>query len=198
MKLYLTLLLCLALQTAISQTPKVATSKSAQPTQLQLVKNLVVLKSKNNLELPKYFKLEKITAEISKKGGGYESVSIGVNPIDPMDTFYKKKVLIIEIEDEYSLGTYKSYSIDSVNKVHDTYFFYLKGELEAYTFPSNSVNFGVYEKAIQEKIYNNRIYTTKIIYWAMSKGGQLRLYTDYGLVSINEKGKMTYVVSELE
>jgi len=115
-----------------------------------------------------------------------------------MDTFYKKKVLIIEIEDEYSLGTYKSYSIDSVNKVHDTYFFYLKGELEAYTFHTNSNNIGVYEKAIQEKIYHDRIYTTKIIYWAMSNGGQLRLYTDYGLVSINEKGKMTYTEEDLD
>lgn len=198
MKTSLLILFCLVVQIVFSQNTKTATTPSKNgPSQVQLVKNLVVSKTKNQLELPKYFKLEKVTAEIINKGG-YEPFSIGINEIDPVDTSYKKKVLILEEEDEYSLGVFKSYNIDSVEQIGQANFFYLKGEPSAYVFYNTSLNWKVYEKAVQDKIYIDRIYSTKIIFWAMSNGGQVRLYTDYGLVSIDKSGKMTYKISEVD
>jgi hypothetical protein len=194
MKSILSLILIFSFSQSFAQTKKPAT-KQAQPSQSQLVKNHVVSKTKGSLELPKYFKLEKATAEILNKGG-YKPLSIGINEIDPIDTLYKKKVLVLEEEDEYSLGIYKSYNIDSVEHIGQAYFFYLKGEPSPYVFYNTSTNFKVYEKAVQDKIYIDRSYSTKIIFWAMSNGGQVRMYTDYGVVYIDKAGKMRYEVLE--
>lgn len=194
MKSVLFVCLIFAFSQSFGQTKKPA-PKPAQPSQVQLVKNYVSSKTKGRLELPKYYKLEKVSAEIVNKGG-YQPVSIGINPINPLDTLYKKKVLILEQEDEYNLGIYKSYNIDSVEQINQAYFFYLKGEPEAYIFYTTSTNWKVYEKAVQDKIYIDRSYDTKIIYWAMSNGGQVRLYTDYGTVYIDKAGKMRYTILE--
>lgn len=163
---------------------------------ITLIKNHVIKETKNTLELPKYFKLEKIDVTLTRKS---ETIAyqIGVNEVFISDSNFKPKYLVSEDDDYTDFKKSIVYKIDSLKKVSEGYTFYLhdkKKEVLEFYYTSMDVNIRCYKSVKTEKITMDSYYDTKIIYWAMSNGGTLRLYKDLGFVSMDKKNKIEYTI----
>lgn len=195
MKYFLTPILAFAFLFSNAQTKKPATAKPSQPTELQRVRSKVIAETKGMLELPKYFKLEKVTVELALKAQ-YVTDDIGIEINNPKDSMQNCKYFILAEFSMCDLVTKKAYKVDSIQVINGSYFVYYNGNELPCMFSENSYNISFYKSYRKEKRWVNSYYDTKIIYWAMSKGGQVRLYTDLGIAEVEKSGKITYVVTE--
>ncbi len=163
------------------------------------VKNYVINQSKNGLEFPKYYKTEKITLELTFKGKSV-NIAYGAN-IDKVEIHEKPKYFNVKVENLLGIGLQKD-KLYKINKlVYDTQYAY-------YTIfykKSNNLNDSfIYEGSSDIDLFTKQSFITyldteykvNIWYWAMSKGGTVRLYNDLGTAYVNNKGSVSYIVDE--
>ena len=174
------------------------------------VKNEVIRLTKSKLELPKYFKLEKIEVfEIQK--AGFQSNDVGNEEVLINDTngtpkyivFHPSQTRYPEFESNilYKIDTIEKRPLKNGVMIH--YYFY--DNAKDYNYVKHSIKYGfsdndgvffLYNSKKTEKIKVQQLFTIKIIYWAMSNGGELRLYKDFGTATIQNNGKITYEPDE--
>lgn len=181
---------------------------------IALIKTAVIKQIKSELALPKYYKTEKLTVRARERRYFTEYVGIGEVPL--WDTVQIGKYLLLSQDAEYDdLESGMLYEIDSRNISYESvlplvevvlfdsnlllkkFFYLLNPEAKSQTEL-------VRNKELKDivKIYNgvnivkrrsDQFYDVEIYYWAMSKGGTVRLYHEIGLASIDKNGKVSYI-----
>ncbi len=163
------------------------------------VKNYIINQSKNGLEFPKYYKTEKITLELIFKGKPV-NIDYGAK-IDKVEINEQPKYFEVKVDDYIGIGVQKN-KLYKINKlVYDTQYayytiFYKKSNTlnDSFTYEGGS-DIELFTKQSFIK-YLDTEYNVNIWYWAMSKGGTIRLYHDVGTAYVNNKGSVSYTVDE--
>lgn len=180
-------------------TPIIFGQKPKAPTEKELVRQHVINKTRSSLELPKYFKLEKIIIELTDKPE-LKTLDIGVNEVYLNDTTQRAKYMIADetfIHGE--LNWFEAYKIDTFYEV--PYYKYKiqyqkNGFQEVMDYSASYDGLKFYTKIKKHSYKTSAYYSTRIIYWAMSNGGTVRLYSDNGIAAVDSKKKITYEVIE--
>jgi len=175
----------------------------------QLIKNALIKNKRDECALPKYYKTELVNVTlISKAKPIYQDR--GINLVNIKDSAFAARYLFLKELESYSyFENYVGYSIDTIQtKVEDTGINYEVLFNFSDSFP-RILEFTIFNDP--EKIdlrYNNHFefyrgkkrikagmtmdeYLVEIYYWAMSKGGTVRLYHEEGYAYYDSKGKIT-------
>jgi hypothetical protein len=186
------------------------------PDRKQLIKNELIKKTREDCALPKYYKTEKVNVKLVEKSKPiiYE---YGIGLVNIKDSARFAKFLFLKDGESHlnyenrhgypidsiwwdidSKGTNYSVmftDIDSFPRILEFTFF---NDPEKIDLRYNN-DFEFYKRRKKEKIgMTDEVYFVEIYYWAMSKGGTVRLYKDEGYAYVNTKGKITLEVSDSE
>lgn len=186
-------LLILTFQIGSTQNPKLLSEKDK-------VRNYVIKETKGVLELPKYFKLEKVTIDLIEPHKKIVQ-DVGVEEVFFTDSTKKAKYMVASENFMYgSMDWNKFYKIDSISYHNEniTYSIYFKnnGANDVFEYKPTYDGVSFYKQKKVVTFTRESKYYTKIIFWAMSKGGELRLYTDIGVCTVDSKGVINYEVLE--
>jgi hypothetical protein len=157
------------------------------------VRNYVINQIKNSLEFPKYYKTEKINIDLTFKGKptniAYCSAENKVG-IDEKPKYFTnnciEKEKIYKIEKLECDTEYKSFTVfyKKNNFVIDSF---------VYDEPNTDIEFFTKQTFIK---YLDSEYEIKIWYWAMSRGGTIRLYNDSGTAYVDKKGTVIFIIKD--
>ncbi len=212
----LLLLLFVSLHSSSQKVPKASVDLK------QLVRTEVIKQTKGLCALPKYYKTEKVDVYLISKPRPY-TYDAGVSKVSYSDTIGKAKYIIFKYTDDdvYADFFYKKgivsqtmyrvdsiyykvsengiyfetsfFDIDSINKSFNYYTY-----RDSTTFDDKIEYFKLYAKKKTIKDVTDAKYLTEIYYWAMSKGGTVRLYHDIGYAYVDKNGKVIYILESSE
>lgn len=179
----------------------------------QLIKNALIKNKRDECALPKYYKTELVNVTlISKAKPIYQDRGIGL--VNIKDSAFAAKYLFLKgYESHSSFENHVGYTIDTIqSKIEDAGISYEVLYNFSDSFPQ-LLEFTIFNDP--EKIdlrHNNHFefyrgkkkvkagmtkdeYFVEIYYWAMSKGGTVRLYHEEGYAYYDSKGKISLDVT---
>jgi hypothetical protein len=174
----------------------------------QLVKNGIINQTKEECALPKYYKTEKLSLTLLSKAAPY-FIEVGVSKVILPDSINPPKYIFLKNGQKHPrLITGIAYPIDSVyyerssvgwNSIFSyriadsiTILEYIIKYDNPEFIDENSTKLEVFRSKKKVKEMSSSYYSVDYYYWAMSKGGTVRLYHETGIAAIDKKGKVIY------
>lgn len=175
----------------------------------QKIKNVIIKETKDNCALPKYYKTEQIKVNLVSKAGPI-IIDVGFDKVLLPDTLNIAKFLFLsEDADDDKIKAGIGYPIKQItyeetqlgwNCIIEYIGPDLISELESIFVYKNkndgteNTRFELFKSKIRKdtKKISESLYSVDYYYWAMSNGGNVRLYHKTGYASIDKKGIISY------